>query len=105
MEYIIVFITVPDFEVGKRIGDILIEEKLAACVNITSEIKSIYLWKGDIEHDSEHLLIVKTRKDKFECLENRIKEIHPYEVPEIVAVPVISGSKDYLSWIDETLDR
>ena len=105
MEYIVVFITVPNLEVGEKIGNILVEEKLAACVNITSQIKSLYFWRGNIEHDEEYLLIVKTRKEKFESLEKRVKEIHPYEVPEIIALPVILGSKDYLDWIDETLDR
>ena len=105
MEYIIVFITVPNFDVGEKIGSTLVEEKLAACVNITSQIKSLYFWKGNVENDSEYLLIIKTRKDKFENLEKRVKEIHPYEVPEIVAIPIILGSKDYLDWIDETLDR
>jgi len=105
MEYIVVFITVPNLEVGEKIGNTLVEEKLAACVNITSEIKSVYFWKGKIEEDKEHLLIIKTRKDKFESLEKRVKEIHPYEVPEIIAMPIVLGSKDYLSWIDETLER
>ena len=92
-------------EVGEKIGNTLVEEKLAACVNITSEIKSVYFWKGKVEEDKEHLLIIKTRKDKFESLEKRVKEIHPYEVPEIVALSIILGSKDYLNWIDETLER
>ena len=105
MEYIVVFITVPNLEVGEKIGNTLVEEKLAVCVNITSEIKSVYFWKGKIEEDKEYLLIVKTRKDKFKSLEKRVKEIHPYEVPEIIAMPIVLGSKDYLSWIDETLER
>ena len=105
MEYIIVFITVPNFEVGEKIGSTLVEEKLAACVNITSEIKSLYFWKGSIEHDSEYLLIIKTRSDTFENLEKKVKEIHPYEVPEIVAMPIILGTNEYLNWIDEVLDR
>ena len=104
MEYIVVFITVPNLEVGEKIGNTLVEEKLAACVNITSEIKSVYFWKGKIEEDKEYLLIIKTRRDKFKSLERRVKEIHPYEVPEIIAVPIVLGSKDYLDWIDETLE-
>ncbi|HID47587.1 MAG TPA: divalent-cation tolerance protein CutA [Methanothermococcus okinawensis] len=105
MEYIVVFITVPNVEVGEKIGHTLIKEKLAVCINITSEVKSIYFWKGNIEEDREHLLVVKTRRDRFESLEKKIKEIHPYEVPEIIALPVILGSKDYLNWIEETLNR
>ncbi len=105
MDYIVVYITVPDFETGKKIAKTLVEEKLAACVNITSQINSIYFWQGNIEDDTEHLLIIKTRKDVFEKLENRVKELHPYTVPEIIAMPIVLGSKDYLSWIDETLNR
>ncbi|GBF36162.1 MAG TPA: divalent-cation tolerance protein CutA [Methanothermococcus okinawensis] len=105
MEYIIVFITVPNLEVGEKIGNTLVEEKLAACVNIIPEIKSVYFWKGNVENDNEHLLIIKTRKDKFKSLEKKIKEIHPYEVPEIVAIPIVLGSTDYLNWIDETLEE
>ncbi len=105
MDYIVVYITVPDFETGKKIAKTLVEEKLAACVNITSQINSIYFWQGNIEDDTEHLLIIKTRKDVFEKLENRVKELHPYTVPEIIAMPIVLGSKDYLNWIDETLNR
>ncbi|HIP34606.1 MAG TPA: divalent-cation tolerance protein CutA [Methanothermococcus okinawensis] len=105
MEYIIVFITVPNLEVGEKIGNTLVEKKLAACVNIIPEIKSVYFWKGNVENDNEHLLIIKTRKDKFKSLEKKIKEIHPYEVPEIVAIPIVLGSTDYLNWIDETLEE
>ncbi len=105
MDYIVVYITVPDFDIGKNIAKTLVEEKLAACVNITSQINSIYFWQGNIEDDTEHLLIIKTRKDVFEKLENRVKELHPYTVPEIIAMPIVLGSKDYLNWIDETLNR
>ena len=106
MDYIVVLITVPDFETGKKIAKALVEEKLGACVNITTaEVNSIYYWKGNIEDDNENLLIIKTRKDKFESLVNKVKELHPYTVPEIIALPIVVGSEDYLNWIDETLDR
>ena len=105
MDYIVVYITVPDFETGKKIAKALVEEKLAACVNITSQINSVYFWQGNIENDTEHLLIIKTRKDVFDRLEERVKQLHPYTVPEIIAMPIILGSKDYLNWIDETLNR
>jgi periplasmic divalent cation tolerance protein len=105
MEYIVIFITVPEYDIGKNIADILINEKLAACVNITGKINSTYFWQGNVENDDEYLLIIKTRKDKFEELSQKVKENHPYSVPEIIAMPIIVGSKDYLNWIDETLDR
>jgi periplasmic divalent cation tolerance protein len=105
MEYIVIFITVPEYDIGKNVADILINEKLAACVNITGKINSTYFWQGNVENDDEYLLIIKTRKDKFEELSQKVKENHPYSVPEIIAMPIIVGSKDYLNWIDETLDR
>jgi len=105
MEYIVIFITVPSIDIGQQIADKLVEEKLAACVNITSKINSVYFWQGNIEKDDEFLLIIKSRKDKFEKLEKTVKKIHPYSVPEIIAMPIVLGSKDYLNWIDETLNR
>ena len=106
MKYIVILITVPDFDIGKKIAKNLVEEKLAACVNITkSEVNSIYYWQGNIEDDTENLLIIKTREDKFEDLVKRVKELHSYTVPEIIAMPIIMGFEGYLNWIDETLDR
>ena len=104
-KYIVIFITVPDLETGKNIADLIVEKKLGACVNITEKINSVYYWQGNIEKDEEYLLIIKTRKDKFEELEKEVKKVHPYTVPEIVGMPIVFGSKDYLNWIDETLDR
>jgi periplasmic divalent cation tolerance protein len=106
MKYIVVFITVPSFDTGRKIAKTVVEEKLGACVNITkSEVNSIYYWQGNIEDDTEHLLIIKTREDKFKNLVEKVKELHPYTVPEIIAMPIVLGSEDYLNWIDETLDR
>ncbi|NPA53475.1 MAG: divalent-cation tolerance protein CutA [Aquificae bacterium] len=105
MSYIVVYVTTPDLEVSKNIANILVNEKLAACVNITPKIYSTYYWQGNIEHDDEYLLIIKTREDRFNKLEERIKTIHPYSVPEIIALPIVRGSHDYLKWIDETLER
>ncbi|RMD46796.1 MAG: divalent-cation tolerance protein CutA [Aquificota bacterium] len=105
MEHIVIFITVPSLDIGKQIAEKLIKEKLAACVNITSKVNSIYFWQGNIEKDDEFLLIIKSRKDRFEKLEKAVKTLHPYSVPEIIAMPLILGSGDYLNWINETLDR
>ena len=104
-KYIVIFVTVPSKEIGEKIANLIVEKRLGACVNITENIKSIYFWKGNIERDNEHLLIIKSRKDKFYELEREIKDTHPYTVPEIIAMPILLGSKDYLNWIDETLDR
>lgn len=105
MDYIVIYITTPSLEKGQEIADIIVKEKLAACVNVIPNISSTYFWQGNIEKDDESLLIIKTRKDKFENLEKRVKEVHPYSVPEIIALPIIAGSNDYLKWIDESLDR
>ena len=105
MSYIVVYVTAPEFDVSQKIADTLINEKLAACVNITSKVHSTYYWQGNVEHDDEYLLIIKTREDRFNKLEERIKELHPYTVPEIIAMPIVRGSHDYLKWIDETLER
>ncbi len=105
MSYIVVYVTTPDLDVSKKIADTVVKEKLGACVNITSKINSTYYWQGNIENDDEYLLIIKTREDRFNQLEKRIKELHPYTVPEIIAMPIVRGSHDYLKWIDETLER
>jgi len=104
-KYITVFITCPDKDVATKLARGLVENKLAACVNIIGGLISIYYWQGNIEEDSEVLLIIKTRADKFEQLKEYVKANHPYTVPEIIAMPILLGSEDYLNWIDETLER
>jgi periplasmic divalent cation tolerance protein len=103
-EYIVVLCTCPDLEISEKIASYLVENKIAACVNITSPVNSIYFWQGVVERDTEYLLIIKTKKELFEKLEKEIKSLHPYTVPEIIAMPIVLGSKDYLNWIDETVD-
>ncbi len=99
-EYIIVLITVPSQEVGEEIAAALLGGKLAACVNILPSITSIYAWKGEVQNDREVLLVVKTRAELFhERLVPAVEALHPYEVPEIIALPVVMGSQGYLDWI------
>ncbi|WP_457641745.1 divalent-cation tolerance protein CutA [Persephonella sp.] len=105
IEYVVVYITTPDENTARTIAKELVEKKLAACVNIVKGINSIYFWQGNIEDDDECLLIIKTRINLFESLENFVKSLHPYTVPEIIAIPIVAGSKDYLNWIDETVYR
>ncbi|MEO0163856.1 MAG: divalent-cation tolerance protein CutA [candidate division WOR-3 bacterium] len=100
--YIVVFCTVPKGK-GEELADILVKEKVAACVNVVKGLRSFYWWKGNIERDDEELLIIKTSTEKFETLEKTIKENHPYTVPEIIALPIIAGNPDYLNWIDESI--
>ena len=103
MKYIIVLVTAPSREEAERIADIIIDSKLAACVNISSDIKSIYLWKGKKETSCESLLIIKTKKALFEKLKNAIKRVHSYDTPEIIALPIVEGDKEYLDWIDNSV--
>src|SRR5512144_2104883 len=100
-EFIIVLITAPKEEEAQRIAQDIVLSRLAACVNIVKDIRSIYRWKGKIEDEGEVLMIVKTRLDLFGNLKKRVKELHSYSVPEIIAVPLIEGSEEYLSWLKE----
>ena len=100
-QYIVVFITVPTKEVGEKIAKALLDKKLAACVNLISPIHSLYIWDGNINADEEVLLVVKTRTELFtDQLIPAVKAVHPYEVPEIIALPIVMGSSDYLQWIE-----
>ena len=101
MEYTVVLITSPDEQTAAKIANCLVEKRLAACINIIAPIRSIYKWEGKIEDDKEVLMIVKTRKDLFEELESSVKQMHPYSVPEIIGLPIIKGSSEYLNWITE----
>lgn len=100
---VIILITAKDNKEADKIAKLLIKNKLAACVNIASGLKSIYLWKGKVEQAKETLLIVKSRKDKFDKIVKLVKSAHSYEVPEIIAVPIACGFKPYLRWIDESV--
>lgn len=98
---IVVFITVSNEEEAVKIARALVEARLAACVNIVKDIRSIYSWQGKIEDESEVLTIVKTKKSLFEALSAKVKELHSYTVPEIIAFPIIEGSEDYIKWLRE----
>ncbi len=100
-EDVVVLVTAPDEESAARIGRALVEERLAACANIVRSVRSIYRWKGEIFDEPEVLLIIKTAADKFKLLEDRVRALHPYEVPEIIALEISEGSKPYLDWIGE----
>ena len=101
--YQMVFNTCPDQETAKCIAALLVENGLAACVNIIPGLQSVYLWKGQVETDNECLLVIKTRADRYEALEQAIRENHPYELPEVVGVPINAGLPGYLAWIDEVV--
>lgn len=99
MEAMVCYITAPEGEEAKKIAKTLVEEKLAACVNILPGIRSIYRWEGEICDDPEALLIVKTRKSLFQKLDRRLHEIHPYDTPELISLPVEKGAEKYLAWL------
>lgn len=101
----VVYCTAPSNEVARSLARHLIEEpqRLAACVNVVPGITSIYSWKGNVEEDSEVLMIIKTRRELLSALTEEIKAKHPYEIPEVLALPAIGGSASYLRWvIDQT---
>lgn len=101
-KHIVVYCTTPSKEVAVAIAESLVPGRLAACVNIVGGISSIYTWKGKLCREEECLMIIKTRRELFERLRERIVSLHPYEVPEIVAIPIVSGHVPYLDWIDES---
>ena len=97
----IVLTTCPDKACGERIATALVEEGLAACVNILPAMQSIYIWKGQIENATEHLLLIKSPAARFSAIQERIQTLHPYELPEIIAVPVADGLPGYLAWLNK----
>jgi len=99
--YITVFVTVPSERVGEKIAIALLNEKLAACVNINSKIRSLYWWQGEIQDEQEALLIIKTKLSLFSDLERVVRQNHPYTVPEIIALPIARGFRPYLDWISK----
>ncbi len=100
--YIVCLVTIDDPSKAINIARTLVEKKLAACVNIIPEIQSIYSWKGKVCDEKERLLIIKTRLNMFDKLQTTIKELHPYEVPEIIAMNIEHGLPEYLQWIDDS---
>ncbi len=101
--YIVVLITCPSKDEGLKIAKALLENKLAACINVIDSLDSYFWWKGKIDYAKEVLLIVKTRLDLFNKVVELVKKLHSYTVPEIIALPILAGNKDYLRWIDESL--
>jgi periplasmic divalent cation tolerance protein len=99
VDALVVLMTVPDAATAEKLADALVGEGLAACVNIVPHVRSIYRWQGAVHRDDELLCIVKTTRAAFERLRARAVELHPYEVPEVIALPVERGHADYLAWL------
>jgi periplasmic divalent cation tolerance protein len=102
-ERVVAFSTVAKAEDAERIASELVERRLAACVNIVPGLVSVYRWKGAVERDTEVLLVMKTRGERLEALRQALVDLHPYEVPELVALPIVGGHPPYLAWLDESV--
>ena len=100
-KYIVVLVTGPSLAILRGIGLKLVKERLAACVNLVPRVESIFSWKGKICREGEALMMIKTSAARYQRLMTRIKQLHPYTVPEIIALPITKGSADYLKWIRE----
>jgi periplasmic divalent cation tolerance protein len=96
---LVVLSTFPDAEKAAQVARILVEEQLAACVNVIATVRSIYRWQGAIQDDTEALAILKTTAERYSQLAARLAELHPYEVPEIIALPLAGGHPPYLAWL------
>jgi periplasmic divalent cation tolerance protein len=97
---LIVFVTVPTRADGERIAEALVAERLAACVNVLGPVRSIYRWQGEVCRDDEHLLMIKSTRARYAALEARVKALHTYDVPEVIALPIEMGSPEYVGWIE-----
>jgi periplasmic divalent cation tolerance protein len=99
LDALVVLVTVPNAETADKIAEALVGERLAACVNVVGGVRSIYRWKGVVERDQELLCVCKTTRAAFERLRARVVELHPYELPEVIALPIELGHAPYLEWI------
>lgn len=100
-ERLVVLSTVAGVEDAERIARAVVEQGLAACVNVVPQVVSIYRFKGAVEREEERLLVIKTTADRFEALRQAVVALHPYEVPELIAIPIQAGHEPYLAWLDE----
>ena len=103
--FVVVLVTAGNAEEGRRIGRAMVEERLAACVNVVGPIRSIYRWEGAVEEADEHLLVMKVRAADVPALTARVRALHSYDVPEVVALPLTGGSEPYLAWLAAATHR
>ena len=104
-EHLLVLSTCPGSISAKKIAQDLVVEKLAACVSIVPGVQSFFSWVGKVDNANELLLIIKTTENNYVALEKRLKKLHPYELPEIIAVPILTGSAEYLNWISTNTEK
>jgi periplasmic divalent cation tolerance protein len=100
MESLLVLTNLPDRESAEKLAALLVEQRLAACVNVLAACSSVYRWNGKIQRDEEHPLLIKTAGDRYPALQAAIRANHPYELPEIIAVPIAHGLPAYLDWVE-----
>lgn len=103
MRAVVVLVTGPDRETLLTMARVVVEERLAACVNVLPDVTSVYRWEGDLHRDSEALAILKTTADRAPALQARVLELHPYEEPEFVCLPIEGGSRSYLEWVADSV--
>jgi periplasmic divalent cation tolerance protein len=101
MDHVLVYVTCADMEEAERIGGAVVKERLAACANVIPGMKSVYFWGGKLQKDDEVVLILKTKKRLVEKLTKRVKQLHSYEVPCVMALPIVGGNPDFLEWIEK----
>ena len=100
MDYIIILCTINSIENAETIANNLVQDRLAACINIIPQIQSVYFWNGKIQNDEEFLLLIKTKKNLFNSVKEGITKLHPYEIPEIISIDITDGNQNYLTWIE-----
>ena len=105
MPVLVVFSTFPDPDKASQVARTLVSENLAACVNLVGPVRSIYRWEGEISDDSETLAVIKTTREQFEAMRARLVELHPYDVPEVIALPIEAGHAPYLAWVADAVTR
>ena len=103
-EPIVVLMTAASAEEAARIGELLVNQKLAACVQVLPGMQSIYVWQGEVQREAEALMLAKTTRNNFAELERQVRAIHSYDTPEIIALPILCGSKSYLDWLVEACE-
>ena len=99
MSTLLVLTNLPERAAAERLADLLVEKRLAACVNILAPCRSVYRWQGAVRHDEEHPMLIKTTAERYPALERALRSGHPYELPEIIAVPIERGLPAYLQWV------
>ena len=101
--HLVIFITASHKDEAQKIAQALIAKRLAACVNIVEHVASVFWWEGKVDNATEALLVVKSKKEKFNRIVKLVKSLHSYVVPEIIALPIVAGEKNYLKWLDESI--